>query len=662
MNPVVLIVDDSLTVRMDLAHAFEAAGFRPVLSATAAEAREALLHTTADVIVLDVVLPDADGLDLLVELRDDVATAEAVILMLSTEADVKDRIRGMQTGADEYVGKPYDTGYVIAKSRELLRVRTAPGTETTTVLVIDDSATVRRELAGALDAKGYLPITAETGEEGLRLAGDRRPDAVIVDGVLPGIDGPTVIHRLRQDTALRGVPCLLLTAADDRTAELQALDSGADAFVRKGDTTVILAKLAAALRTTDRSVGAADAGSVLGPKKLLVVDDDTAHLETITGSLRGEGYDVIVACSGTEALDLLANQSVDCALLDLRMSDLSGPETCRHIKAAPAMRGVPVIITTDDDDPAAVLDGLTAGADDVIRKSGDFEVLNARIRSHIRRKQFEDQNRRIRDELLSRELAAGQARAAQQFAEARAALTEELERRNEELESFSYSVSHDLRGPLHSLIGFNQLLLDGASADASAAAAGASADSDVLDCARTTLKTAWQMAELIDDLLRLSQVSGGELSRENVDLSAIANATVDELRRRDQVPRTSAVIQDGVTAYADRRLTRILIDNLIGNAWKYTSKKDQPVIEFGQRPSEDGVTYFVRDNGAGFDMADADRLFRPFTRLHSPDQFPGTGIGLATVRRIVDRHGGRIWAEAAIGHGATFYFDLPVDT
>ena len=160
-----------------------------------------------------------------------------------------------------------------------------------------------------------------------------------------------------------------------------------------------------------------------------------------------------------------------------------------------------------------MIDGLAAGADDYISKSSEFEVLKARVRAQIRRKQFEDENRRIREELLRRELEAAEARAAQELAETRAALVEELERKNEELEAFSYSVSHDLRAPLRSIDGFSQLLVDDC---------GDELDEDVLDCARTRCKAAWRMAELIDDLLQLSQVSGSELDRQSVDLSAMA--------------------------------------------------------------------------------------------------------------------------------------------
>ena len=308
MDDTVLIVDDSLTVRMDLRDAFEAAGFVARACASVAAAREALVQRPAEVIVLDVLLPDGDGIELLIEVRAEAATSDAVVLMLSSEAEVKDRIRGLRTGADEYVGKPYDVHYVVAKARELLRARRGgQGSERQSVLLIDDSVTFRETLGQALVGAGYTVRVASSGEEGLRAAAAARPAAIIIDDLLPGIDGTTVIRRLRLDAALRGVPCLLLTGSEDREAELHALDAGADAFVRKDeDIEIILARLGAALRSA--MGGADEAASLLGPKKILAVDDSPTHLAELAGTLRDEGYDVVLARSGEEALDLLAVQ------------------------------------------------------------------------------------------------------------------------------------------------------------------------------------------------------------------------------------------------------------------------------------------------------------------------------------------------------------------
>ena len=652
MNEAVVIVDDSLTVRMDLADAFREAGFLALPCSNVAEARAALAQAPAGVFILDVLLPDGDGVDLLQEIRSSPAGASAVVVMLSSEAEVKDRVRGLQTGADEYVGKPYDTGYLVARVRELLQSRQRPEAGGTTILVIDDSVTFREELRAAFESAGHRVLTASSGEEGLRVAGAQRPDAIVVDGELPGIDGATVIRHIRLDAVLRDVPCLLLTASEHKGVELRALDAGADTFVRKEeDLEIILAKLSAVLRrTTARMPGDEAARSLLGPKKILAVDDSVTYLHELADALNGEGYDVVLAHSGEEALELLAFQAVDCILLDLVMPGLGGHETCQRIKSAPVVREVPLIMLTALENREAMIQGLGAGADDYILKSSEFDVLKARVRAQIRRKQFEDEHRRIREELLRKELETAEARAANELAQTRAALVEELERKNEELEAFSYSVSHDLRAPLRSIDGFSKALLD-QWADALEPKA-----KDYLGRVRAA---AQRMGELIDDLLELSRVGRAELRRAEANLSAIARLVAAELRKRDPDAQIEIEIQDGLVAHADRRLMHIVFENLLGNSWKFTANTGQPRIEVGSSRNDDGTVYFVRDNGAGFDMTYAEKLFRPFQRLHSTADYPGTGIGLATVHRIVDRHGGRVSAEGMVGRGATFYFTLP---
>jgi two-component system NtrC family sensor kinase len=651
MSESVLIVDDSLTVRMDLADAFEAAGFRALPCATAAAARAAVSREAISVAILDVILPDGDGVELLEELRAGASGAKTVILMLSTEAEVKDRVRGLATGADEYVGKPYDAGYVVAKVQELLRGRRErEPAERSTVLIIDDSMTFREALRAALVAAGNEVLVATTGEEGLRVAAAQRPNAIIVDGVLPGMDGATVIRRIRLDAAMRGIACVLLTGSDGDGAELRALDAGADSFVRKEeDMDVIVAKIAAAVRTA-AAAPKADLASLLGPKKILAVDDSPTYLNELGDALRGEGYDVILAHSGEEALELLGVQAVDCVLLDLLMPGLGGQETCRRIKSAPIFRDTPLIVLTSLDDRDAMIDTLSAGADDYISKSSDLEVLKARVRAQIRRKQFEDENRRIREKLLHNELEAAETRAARQLAETRAALVEELENKNEDLEAFSYSVSHDLRAPLRIIDGFSAALLEDC---------GDALDDIGRDHLRRVRGAARRMGELIDDLLQFSRIGRADLHRSAVDVSRLVDVVVGDLRRSDEARAVDVVIEGGMVAQADPQLLRVVLENLLGNAWKFTSKTTGARIEV-RTTTKDGASAFqVRDNGAGFDMTFAPKLFSPFQRLHTEAEFPGTGIGLATIRRIVERHGGHVWAEASVGQGAILTFTLP---
>ena len=228
--------------------------------------------------------------------------------------------------------------------------------------------------------------------------------------------------------------------------------------------------------------------------------------------------------------------------------------------------------------------------------------------------------------------------------------TAELVVANKNLEAFTFSVAHDLRSPLRALSGFAEALTEDY---------GDRLDETGRWYAERILAATERMGALIDDLLNLSQVSRAELVLGPVDLSAEVADIADELQAREPKRRVRFTLQDGIWVNADRILIRTVLQNLIENAWKYTAKSDGATIEFGTAAAEDAmVCCFVRDNGAGFDPAFGSKLFQPFQRLHSVTEFPGTGIGLVSVRRIVERHGGRVWAEGAVGRGATFYFTL----
>ncbi len=235
--------------------------------------------------------------------------------------------------------------------------------------------------------------------------------------------------------------------------------------------------------------------------------------------------------------------------------------------------------------------------------------------------------------------------------------TQQLVAANRELEAFSYSVSHDLRGPLQTINGFVHMLM---------ADYGPGLDSRGRDYLQQLRLSSHRMAELIEDLLNLSRVNTTEMHREKVDLSALARSIAHNLQSVDQARHVKFEIASCPAAEGDPRLLQIVLENLLGNAWKYSAGRTEARIEFGCEKHRAGVAYFVRDNGVGFDSRQKDRLFKPFQRLHSDAEFPGTGIGLATVQRILQRHGGKAWAESEPGRGATFYFvlsdeDGPVD-
>jgi DNA-binding response OmpR family regulator len=522
------------------------------------------------------------------------------------------------------------------------------------ILIVEDSETQALRLSYLLEGEGWAVVRASTAEIALEQLNQSRPSLIIADYHLPGIHGDELCRRVRMNVATRDIPVMILTAEEAEGSEPAGLDSGADDYVCKSIAPDILLLR---VRTLMRNCGARS--SALSPGEshfrramILAIDDSPTYLECLAEALSSEGYEVTKAASGKEGMDRLAQKSFDCVMVDLVMPQMDGIEVCRRINQMERTIDHPMVVVmlTACESKEDMTRGLEAGADDFVGKSNDMAVLKARVRALLRRKFFQEENRRIREQLLRQEIDATAARAARDLAETRAVLVEKLERKNKELEAFSYSVSHDLRAPLRSIDGFSRALLE--------------EYADQLDTAgqhylERVRAAAHRMGELIDDLLELSRVGRADLQCNPVDLSALAVTIAGDLQRLAPERHVRILIADGLVADVDRGLMQIVLENLIGNAWKFTAATSDGVIQFGASEREGVPTYFVRDNGAGFDMAYAARLFTPFQRLHSNAEFPGTGVGLATVHRIIERHGGRVWAEGEVGQGATVLWTFP---
>jgi PAS domain S-box-containing protein len=267
---------------------------------------------------------------------------------------------------------------------------------------------------------------------------------------------------------------------------------------------------------------------------------------------------------------------------------------------------------------------------DVIRDNNDKAVRMVGIVQEItNRKEAEEKIKNLNENLLRH--------------------ATELAAINKELEAFSYSVSHDLRAPLRSIDGFSQALLEDYSDKL---------DEEGKDYLIRVRKATQHMGHIIDDLLKLSRITRRPIDKEKVNLSDISKSIIDDLQKNESDRKVKLSIEDDLTAMGDEQLLRMALENLIGNAWKFTSKKSSAKIEVGKAKKNNKDVFFVRDNGSGFDMKYVDKLFIPFQRLHSDDEFEGIGIGLGIVNRIIHRHGGEIWAEGKEGEGATFYFSI----
>ncbi len=684
MSPTILIVDDSLTVRMDLAEAFGAAGFHPLPCASAAEAREVLRREQVDVAILDVVLPDGDGIELLEQLRRDSGDRAVVVLMLSSEVEVRDRVRGLATGADEYVGKPYDIGYVVARTRELLQPGHKPALGARSVLLIDASPTFRALLTQALAADGYRVLCAPSGEEGLRMAALEHPEAIIVDGVLPGMDGTTVIRHVRLDAALRRVVCLLLTDTQEAHAELRALDSGADAFVNKReDATVILAKLRAVLRTAPDTRFDLETRSLLSPSRILAVDDSPTQREALAAALREEGYDVIQVSCGEEALEILSIQPVDCVLLDLMMPGIGGTETCRRIKSSPIVRDIPVVILTSVDDRASMLESLSTGADDYIQKSAELDVLKARVRAQLRRRQFEDETRRVRERLLSSEIESADSRRARDVAEVRASMVGELEAKNQELgramaelrDAQAQLVQAAKMASLGGLVAgiaheINNPLAFSLSHLTTVKKSLARVESELHPLHTDVAREHWERAqlrinemglglerirELVVKLRTFSHIDEGEWRRVSIRecIESVLTILGHRLRERIDV-QTSYGLPDQIECYPS--LLNQALMNLVANSIDAITGPGSVRIETGAV----GEQYQIRitDSGSGIPLELRDRVFDPFFTTKAVGE--GTGLGLSITYSIVRKHGGTLTIESPKAGGTTLTIGLPL--
>jgi two-component system sensor histidine kinase/response regulator len=395
------------------------------------------------------------------------------------------------------------------------------------------------------------------------------------------------------------------------------------------------------------------------PVKILLVDDQQQNLLSAEAVLESLGQTIIKAESGREALRQLLDHDFAVIVLDVMMPEMDGFETAALIRQRERSRHTPIIfLTALGQSEAHIRQGYDLGAVDYMIKPFVPDILRSKVSVFVElnRKSkllayqgrlLERQNAELQEAIRRSWQAEEEIKALNRHLENR---LEELNEVNRELEAFSYSVSHDLRGPLSRMAGFSKALLDfhGEQLD---------------DQARLYLgridNAAHRMCDLVEDLLNFSRVTRMEINETSVDLSGVMRSLCAELAARDQDRFAEFLIEDGVKAWGDPALLRAAMQNLLENSWKFTSKHATATITFGAIEETGRTVYFLRDDGAGFDMADVGRLFSPFQRLHKDTDFEGTGIGLATVDRIIRRHGGRIWAEGQIEQGASFYFTLP---
>ena len=720
MNPRVLLIEDNRPNRDLVRYLLEAHGFLCEEAVDGEAGVQQAFASRPDIVICDLQLPGIDGFEVLRRLRAEPGLAGVPVVAVTAYAMVGDRERILAAGFDGYVAKPIDPQRFVGEIASFLRLDSAVPRRDRAgkrILVVDDRPANRELLASVLGYFGHTVIQADDGAAALLAMRESLPDLVITDLLMPNMDGEELCRLLRSDPATAGLPIIIHTASYRTRQGRQIADRVGVRWVlpKPSEPADIVAMVSQALGiesswpavplpVQQHPAGVVGDGADTGLASLQVRNERLTVLLENAMQLAAAQGETLASSGLVRDVQSLAQRLTSLVSVGLEMAFERDPEAlaemlCRAAQDIMSARYIGVCLTGSDgglvkfvsrglgrqshEDVAAGIDTCPAarrltgpggeGRMLMAAKAGDFfglpqahppveTMIACRVAARdtaygwiYAADRLGDGGFTADDERLLLALGAQLATAWHGLREVEeldrrvAERTRALEAANAELEAFSSLVSHDLRSPLGNIAGFASALSD---------RHGAALAPEAVRYIDKIGQNVQVMTALIEDLLHFARTARTGIELLPADLSVLVHECLGTFREEIARRGVQVIVEPLPVCRLDRALMAQVLLNLVGNALKYTGERSQPVVKIGTQPHPSGVVVFVQDNGVGFEMEFASKLFKPFQRLHPATQFKGSGIGLALVRQVIERHGGRVWAEATPGQGACFYFTL----